>query len=427
MRRWTTRLATAAALTLGLPAMNVAYGAGRPHRPASSMERMLGRLDRLGHSDIIVSGVGALRGVDVRARDDGWAVGGACVNRGCSRERTLIEHWNGRQWSRVPSPNATALQTLTSVSAVSGRDAWAVGGYVTRDDEAIRALIVHWNGTRWSRVPSPNPRASAANGINLLASVAAVSGGDAWAAGAAVSATVQRPLFLHWNGTRWSAVPSPRKTGNSQIGSVSAASARDIWAVGTYGDTTSHALVEHWNGTAWRIVAAPARPRGQVQLTAVTALSARSAWAVGAVCPDHCLSANPPSHSLILHWNGRRWAPAASPGTGAASALRGVSATSGASAWAVGEYCTKACTMEGLPVRQARLLFLHWDGTRWSRVAGPSLGRDVHLLEGVSALSRRSAWAVGETCTRNCTLASSGLPVTRPLTLHWNGRRWQSG
>jgi hypothetical protein len=115
------------------------------------------------------------------------------------------------------------------------------------------------------------------------------------------------------------------------------------------------------------------------------------------------------------------------PGHGGGSALRAVAATSGTSAWAVGEYCTKACTTGGLPVIQARLLFQHWDGTRWSRVAGPSLGRDVHLLEGVSALSRRSAWAVGEACTRNCTLDSSGLPVTRPLTLHWNGRRWQSG
>lgn len=265
-------VAAAAALTLGLPAMNVAYGAGRPHPPASRLDQMLARLDLLGQGRIIVSGIGALRGVDVRARDDGWAVGGACVNRSCSREHTQIEHWNGRHWSRVPSPN---------------------------------------------------PSASTANGLNLLASVAAVSGGDAWAAGAAAGATVQRPLFLHWNGTRWSTVPSPRKTANSQIGSISAASPRDIWAVGTYGDLTSHGLVEHWNGTAWRLVAAPAHPRGQVQLTAVTALSARSTWAVGAVCPDHCLLANPPSRSLILHWNGRRWAPAASPGAGAASALRG--------------------------------------------------------------------------------------------------------
>jgi len=414
----------AAALILGLPAMNVAYGASRPDPPASRLGRMLAHLYGLGLDT--VSGVEALRGVDVRARDDGWAVGGACVNRGCTRERTLIERWNRRRWSRVSSPDVTALQTLTSVSAVSGRDAWAVGSYLTRNDDAIRTLIVHWNGTRWLRVPSPDPSASATSGLNGLASVTAISGRDAWAAGVvAQGSTVLRPLLLHWNGTRWSAVPSPRKTGNSQIGSVSAASAGDIWAVGTYGDAGSHALVEHWDGTTWRIVAAPARPRGQVQLTAVIALSARRAWAVGAVCPDRCLSANPPSHGVIWRWNGRRWAPAAPPRAGAASALSAVAAASATNAWAVGEYCTRACALEGLPVKAARLMFLHWNGTRWSRVAGPSLGRDPHLVEGVSALSRRSAWAVGQICIRNCTLASS--PVTRPLMMRWNGQRWRSG
>ncbi len=65
MRRWTTRLATvaaAAALTLGLPAMNVAYGAGRSHSPTSRLDRILARLDLLGRGRVIVSGTGALRG-----------------------------------------------------------------------------------------------------------------------------------------------------------------------------------------------------------------------------------------------------------------------------------------------------------------------------------------------------------------------------
>ncbi len=78
-----------------------------------------------------------------------------------------------------------------------------------------------------------------------------------------------------------------------------------------------------------------------------------------------------------------------------------------------------------MPGKRAKLLFLHWNGTHWSRATGPSLGPDAHLLYGVSALSRRSAWAVGQTCTRNCTFATPGSPVTRPLTLHWNGRRWR--
>ena len=47
-----------------------------------------------------------------------------------------------------------------------------------------------------------------------------------------------RPLIMHWNGIRWSTVPSPRRTSLSQIGSISAASAQDIWAVGSYSAPT---------------------------------------------------------------------------------------------------------------------------------------------------------------------------------------------
>jgi hypothetical protein len=430
MKRVVTRLASMAGvvvLTAGLSATGAAaYGARQPHRasgPVSGPAR-LDRLDRdlLFPAGLAAGGQGDLAGVDVRGRDDGWAVGSRCLIS-CHTEDTLIRHWNGHRWSRVPSPNVTGQQTLISVSAVSARDAWAVGVYLTRNDQAIRTLIEHWNGRRWSRVPSPNPSASPTSGLNVLSSVTAVSGRDAWAAGTVAQGdTILRPLILHWNGVRWSTAPSPRRTGISQLGSVSAASAQDIWAVGSYGLTANHALIEHWNGTSWRIVADPVRPRGQEQLVTVTALSARSAWAAGAVCPDHCMRDNPPSRTVILHWNGRRWAPAASPSPGGASTLTGLSASSATNAWAVGEYCTKPCPSPQAENR-GQILFLHWNGARWSRVAGPSPGRDAHGLLGVSTLSRRSAFAVGETCIRAC----NDDPVTQPLTLHWNGQRWRAG
>lgn len=432
MHRWSNRLAVVAgtaALTLGLPAMGAAYGVSQSHRTAEPpAARAVARLDRLGHRALFAASVrGELNGVDVRARDHGWAVGSVCVTSICAREDTLIEHWNGRRWVRVPSPNVHGLQTLVSVSAVSASDAWAVGIYATRGDEAIRTLIVHWNGRRWSRVPSPNPDASPKNGLNFLFSVTAVSGRDAWAAGEAEQgASGVSPLIVHWNGTRWSTVPSPHRTNLSGIISVSAASARDIWAVGDDGVTANHALIEHWNGSRWRIVAAPARPRGQIELMTVTALSARSAWAVGAVCADHCEAEKPPSRAVILHWNGRRWAAVASPAPGAASLLTAVAATSARNAWAVGQSCAKACALAPLTGgNQGQILILHWNGTRWSRTAVPHLGAGEHNLASVSALSR-SAWAVGLTCTRNCAGDSASPPVTQPLTLRWNGQRWLS-
>jgi len=39
---------------------------------------------------------------------------------------------------------------LTGAAAVSPTDAWAVGSYGT-----FKTLILHWDGTAWAKVPSP--------------------------------------------------------------------------------------------------------------------------------------------------------------------------------------------------------------------------------------------------------------------------------
>ncbi len=85
------------------------------------------------------------------------------------------------------------------MSARSGSDAWAVGNYWNTTGLS-RSLILHWNGTAWSKINSPNPGPTA----NRLSGVSARSGTDAWAVGdhdTAVSTTNR--LIAHWNGTAW--------------------------------------------------------------------------------------------------------------------------------------------------------------------------------------------------------------------------------
>jgi hypothetical protein len=135
---------------------------------------------------------------DVRAvsRSDAWAVGRQSSS---GVFKTLILHWNGTAWSKInsPTPNPHDLNFLAEVSARSGSDAWAVGNYWNTSGLS-RSLILHWNGTAWSRIKSPNPGSL----TNHLFGVSARSGSDAWAVGdhdTAVSTT--KSLILHWNGT----------------------------------------------------------------------------------------------------------------------------------------------------------------------------------------------------------------------------------
>jgi hypothetical protein len=67
----------------------------------------------------------------------------------------------------------------------------------------------------------------------------------------------------------------------------------------------------------------------------------------------------------------------------------------------------------------SRPLFLHWNGRRWARVAAAAVpGFGYSELLGVAVRSATDAWAVGEA-------QSATKPAVRPVIEHWNGRRWR--
>ena len=133
----------------------------------------------------------------------------------------------------------------------------------------------------------------------------------------------------------WHVLKGPANAHESnELFGVSVASEGDVWAVGVARRSGSPArtLVERWHRGIWRTVPSPDRPSGDSFLNAVVALSASDAWAVG-------LSRFPggPARTLILHWNGRRWAIIASPNAGPGdNSIESVAAASARDAWAVG-------------------------------------------------------------------------------------------
>ena len=113
--------------------------------------------------------------------------------------RTLIEHWNGRRWRIVKSPNmGTRGNALYSVVATSGSNAWAAGisGWSANSSIPTATLVEWWNGTSWHVQPS----ADLGTGSNWLSGVDASSSTNAWGVGN--YSTVQsggevRPLAVH--------------------------------------------------------------------------------------------------------------------------------------------------------------------------------------------------------------------------------------
>ncbi len=221
--------------------------------------------------------------------------------------RTLIEHWNGARWSIIASPNVgNSHNQLEAVTALSANNIWAVGTYFDTHLNSNLTLIEHWNGTQWSVIASPNSKLA----INNLAAIATVSANNIWAVGDGEDGIYQT-LIEHWDGAKWSIVASPNvMNSNSILNGLSVLTANNIWAVGDYYDLNLHrdfTLVEHWDGAKWSIVASPNVGTDFCRLYGVAAIAANNVWAVG---EDDQI---PPAFTLTEHWNGTQWNIVPSP------------------------------------------------------------------------------------------------------------------
>jgi hypothetical protein len=203
-----------------------------------------------------------------------------------------------------------------------------------------------------------------------LHDVAAVNGRDVWAVGVAAGGFPgTRGLIEHWNGTAWAQVPSPDPglggAHETDLFGVALASPTSVWAVGYHTGRRSRlrTLVEHWNGSTWTVVPTPNTNALDNELNAVvTVPGTGSVWAFGA-------------HATPTGGSRQR--------VGRFNELASVAAIPGTSGlWAVGNLSTE------------RVVIMRWTGDSWRKTPSPFLG-GCPELDGVVAISRVNAWAVG--------------------------------
>jgi hypothetical protein len=182
--------------------------------------------------------------------------------------------------------------------------------------------------------------------------------------------------------------------GIGALNGVAFTSAKNGWAVGSGSRGT---LILHWNGSRWAAAPIPRTARSGF-LYAVAATSADNAWAVG------CLYQGGWDKTLILHWNGTRWlqAPTLYATNAGVVYLQGVTATSPSDVWIVG--------YTGDSYSGDQTLLLHWNGKAWSQAP---VYIQNGVLSAVAGSSARNIWAVG---------SNNG---TVPLILHWHGSAWK--
>jgi hypothetical protein len=315
--------------------------------------------------------------IAVRSSSDAWAAGDF-YDYPNALYHTLAEHWDGTSWKIVPSLDVGTQQSqFYGVSVAGGTDAWAVGySQQTTPEGPYYTLIEHWDGSKWSLQQSEKQK-------GVLNAVSADSATDAWAVG-----STNYPgdgVIEHWNGTKWS---FKKMGGEAEFRAVAAVAPNDVWAVGErtvgYADKT---LTYHFDGTRWHDVPSPSplhvHYSDQNWLTAVIPIASNDVWALGVVRnTDYGVLDQP----LSLHWNGRKWRLVKFPppgGSGEYNSVWGGTALSATDVWAVGQVGDS--TFQTMAVQ--------WNGKAWAPAATPS--QQYANLLGAAPDDAGGVWAVG--------------------------------
>jgi hypothetical protein len=230
-----------------------------------------------------------------------WAVGDSLGN-GDPLTQTLIQEYNGTAWSVVASADlGSAWGSLSGVTCVSASECWAVGYSTTDKNATLQTLVEYYDGIEWSLEPSGN----SSDAYNELTGVACTSANRCWAVGFTEYSGGGRTLIEYYDGSTWSVFASPGLTTlQNNLFAVTCTSSSDCWAVGsTYTPGEPElTLTEQYNGTSWSVVSAVNPSSDDNTSSGVACISASECWMVGI---DY--NSAGPIQALIENWNGTSW------------------------------------------------------------------------------------------------------------------------
>ncbi|HLI58675.1 MAG TPA: hypothetical protein VKV21_03325 [Solirubrobacteraceae bacterium] len=249
--------------------------------------------------------------------------------------RVIGARWGGRSWSGVgafsppavaPEPGANPGEGLQVLSCATRRDCWAVGY------DYGRTLVEHWNGRSWSRSSAPTR-----NG-NLI-SVSCSSARDCWAAATPLNATPIAPL--HFDGRSWRIVglPGPFSNRRYQDQVVSCRTLAACWIVGSSSATGGQPAALHRTANHWQMASMPAPQEASVVLQGLDCGSGSDCWALGSASAGAPL---PKTSPLAEEWDGSAWHVAKVIGPARSAELMSISCPSASFCMAVGEVRSRA-------------------------------------------------------------------------------------
>ncbi len=249
-----------------------------------------------------------------------WA--GGTVGIGTANPGQVIEQWNGTAWSVFPGPTFAAGDepSIKAMTSTSANDIWAIGSLLSNNGQLLSYLFEHWDGTAWTAT-------SLISGDAFLFGASADAANDVWAVGfSGPENDTSRTLAARFDGSSWKASSTPSVgNGANQLNGVLALAPNDVWAVGfstpvpppTQAATLT--LIEHFDGTKWTVVPSPnVGPKSIYQSNRLFGLAANSPTDIWAFGSFFASDGSGHQMTLLLHWDGTSWtiAPCPNPTNG---------------------------------------------------------------------------------------------------------------
>ncbi|HEX3823361.1 MAG TPA: hypothetical protein VHV79_02720 [Mycobacteriales bacterium] len=197
----------------------------------------------------------------------------------------------GTGWATVGYPAPAGQAVFSDVTTGSPKASWVIGNVQNDRKGTDKPIVLHSTGGRFTGQSLPGP----ANAI--LISASASSPTNAWI----VANTAGRrptPRAYRLTAGKWRAMPLPPLARTRRVVSVSTSGSHNTWVLAP-GHNGGRSVMLHWNGQRWAKSRLPDPPARDFELAIATS-GPHNAWVVG-------FTAGRPAVPLSWHWNGRRW------------------------------------------------------------------------------------------------------------------------
>jgi hypothetical protein len=397
----TGTMATAGTAAMAGPAVATRLAAvARPATPARSATVISADLGAMGDKISCASPTACL------------AVGGNGGDTG--PELAVAYALHGTTWRSVAVKAPTGAQdtALTAVSCKAATYCLVIGGY---DDKAgtLHPAAWTWNGT--ALTPAAAPPLAKADSLESLAAVSCVAVKSCVAVGSAYAGTSSVQLIWTWNGAKWAlktaAMPGAKTAELTAAHCFSLTSCVVGGSVPSGTSFTSSVLLATWSGKAFTPQQSPKLANAGFAIT--TGLSCFAPGLCAAVGENaNFTTASGTVAGFAGIWNGKTWTVTnwAGPKGSTVSALFGVSCTKRTSCVAAGIGGTD---------KYGSAASLVWDGTHWSVVGVPGVGKGLSSeFEDVSCPKTGVCVAIGQ-------YGNPAANTSKPLAGYWNGKAWK--